>query len=72
LQHASDDFVAGWKQEFVRISLNAHGLETEFRPIVTSPPQSRRRAAFAARRTKKGAMAGFHGRASDVIVEIPD
>lgn len=72
LQHASDDFVAEWKQEFVRISLNAHGLETEFRPIVTSPPQSRRRAVFAARRTKKGAMAGFHGRASDVIIEIPD
>lgn len=72
VQHASDDFVAGWKQEFVEVSLKAHGIETEFRPIITSPAQSRRRATFAARRTKKGAMAGFHGRASGVIIEIPD
>ncbi|QFT58216.1 23S rRNA (uracil(1939)-C(5))-methyltransferase RlmD [Sulfitobacter sp. THAF37] len=72
LQHASDDFVAGWKQEFVRSSLGAQGVDAELRPIVTSPAQSRRRATFAARRTKKSAMAGFHGRASDVIIEIPD
>ena len=72
LQHASDDFVAEWKTDVVRSALKAHGLDSEIRPILTSPPNSRRRAGFAARRTKKGAMAGFHGRASDVIVEIPD
>ncbi|APE45143.1 RNA methyltransferase [Sulfitobacter alexandrii] len=72
LQHASDPFVADWKQDFVRTSLKAHGLEAPLRPIVTSPAQSRRRATFAARRTKKGAMAGFHAQASDVIIEIPD
>ncbi|MGB3244881.1 MAG: class I SAM-dependent RNA methyltransferase [Sulfitobacter sp.] len=72
LQHASDRFVADWKQEVVRAALVAQGIETELRPIVTSPTRSRRRATFAARRTKKGAMAGFHGRASGVIVEIPD
>ncbi len=71
LQHASDDFVADWKLDVVRKSLQSHGLETVLRPIATSPPQSRRRATFAARRTKKGAMAGFYGRASDTIVEIP-
>ncbi len=72
LQHASDSFVAAWKQEVVQNALTAQGIETQMRPIVTSPAQSRRRATFAARRTKKGAMAGFHGRASGVIVEIPD
>ena len=72
LQHASDGFVANWKQEVVRSILATQGIETEMRPIVTSPAQSRRRATFSARRTKKGAMAGFHGRASGVIVEIPD
>lgn len=72
LQHASDDFVADWKQKVVRAALAAHGIETTWKPIHTSPAQSRRRATFAARRTKKGAMAGFHGRASDVIVEVPD
>ncbi len=72
LQHASEPFVAGWKQEVVRRALMAQRIETVFRPILTSPAQSRRRATFAARRTKKGALAGFHGRASDSIVEIPD
>ncbi|MFW8593852.1 class I SAM-dependent RNA methyltransferase [Cribrihabitans neustonicus] len=72
LQHASDAFVAGWKAEVIRSALGAQGLETEFRPVHTSPAQSRRRATFAVRRTKKGAMAGFYGRASDVITEIPD
>lgn len=72
LQHAADDFVAQWKVDVVRHALESHGLETDFRPIATSPPQSRRRATFAARRTKKGALAGFHASGSDVIVEIPD
>lgn len=72
LQHASDGFVAQWKTDVVRNALTAQGLETEFRPAHTSPSQSRRRATLAVRRTKKGAMAGFHGQASDVITEIPD
>lgn len=72
LQHAADDFVAGWKVDVVREALRAQGLETTFRPIITSPPNSRRRATLSARRTKKGALAGFHARASDVLVEIPD
>lgn len=72
LQHASDGFVADWKTGIVVAALAAHGLTAEFLPISTSPPRSRRRATISARRTKKGAMAGFHGRASDVIVEIPD
>lgn len=72
LQHASDGFVAGWKQDVVRAALDAQGLHGGMRPIATSPPGSRRRATFAARRTKKGATAGFYGRASETITEIPD
>lgn len=72
LMHGSDGFVAQWKQGVVRKALAAHGITTAFRSIVTSPIQSRRRATFSARRTKKGALAGFHGRASGVIIEIPD
>ncbi|TNJ45553.1 class I SAM-dependent RNA methyltransferase [Phaeobacter sp. B1627] len=72
LQHASDAFVADWKMEIVRTALMSRGLETEFRPMLTSPARSRRRATLSAKRTKKGAMAGFHGRASDVITSIPD
>ncbi len=72
LQHASDALVAEWKQDVVRNALSARRLDAPLRPLITSPAQSRRRATFAARRTKKGAMAGFHGRGSDVIVEVPD
>lgn len=72
LQHASDAFLADWKVDVVRQALAAQGIVTRFRPIESSPAKSRRRAAISARRTKKGAMSGFHQRASDVIVEIPD
>ncbi|WP_109313793.1 class I SAM-dependent RNA methyltransferase [Ruegeria sp. AU67] len=72
LQHAADGFVADWKVEVVRTALAAQGLEAPMRPIHTSPERSRRRATIAVRRTKKGTLAGFHGRASDTITEIPD
>lgn len=72
LQHASDEFLAAWKQEVVRAALAAHGLRADFLPIHISPPQSRRRATLAVRRTKKGALAGFHARASDTIIDIAD
>ena len=72
MQHASDSFVAGWKQEIVQRALAAHGLTPDFRAIATSPAQSRRRAKFAGRRTKKGALVGFHGKASHTLIDVPD
>ncbi|MCA0908144.1 class I SAM-dependent RNA methyltransferase [Ruegeria marisrubri] len=72
LQHASDAFVADWKLQIVRKALMAQDLEAPLRPIHTSPERSRRRATLAVRRTKKGTLAGFHGRASGTITEIPD
>jgi 23S rRNA (uracil1939-C5)-methyltransferase len=71
LQHAQDQFVADWKTDVVRHALNAQGIETSFRPILTSGPQTRRRASISARRTKKGATAGFHARASGTIIPNP-
>ena len=71
LQHASDNLVAAWKREQVAIALQAQGLETELRETLTSPDRSRIRATFSARRTKKGAMAGFHARRSDAIIPVP-
>ncbi len=72
LQHAAPDFTATWKTGVIARALEAQGLEADIRPILTSPPQSRRRARFSARRTKKGALAGFHQKGSDVIVAVPD
>ena len=70
--HASDEFVARWKTGIIASALSARGLKTEILPIYTSPAQSRRRAKFSGRRTKKGAIVGFHGASSSVLVETPD
>ncbi len=71
LMHASDGFVADWKVDVVRTALAAQGVDAPFRPVITSAPQSRRRATFSGRRTKKSALVGFHGRASGTIIEVP-
>lgn len=72
MQHATDVFVADWKWDIVVKAVQARGLNPEFREIATSPSKSRRRAKLSGRRTKKGAMVGFHTRASDTLVEVPD
>ena len=72
LMHAHDDFVAKWKAEVVETALKSHGIEAEIRPTITSPIQSRRRATFSVRRTKKDVSVGFHGRASQTIIDIPN
>ena len=70
LQHAADGWIAGWKAGTIARALAARGLAAEIRPTLTSPPRSRRRAVFSARRTRKGATVGFHGRRSETLVEV--
>ena len=72
MQHASDAFVTEWKEGIVRGALAGQGLTAPFRPTVTSPPRSRRRATLAARKTKGGALIGFHQRGSDLIIPVPN
>lgn len=72
MQHARDSLVADWKLGIVRGALSGQGLEAVLRPIVTSPPKSRRRATLAARRTKGGTMIGFHARGSDLLIPVPN
>lgn len=72
LQHASDAFVSEWKLGVVKSALDLQGISTLYRPILTSPPRSRRRATLAARRTKGGILLGFHARASDTLVPVPN
>ncbi len=72
LQHAADPFVARWKAEVVRTALAGQGLTAPFRPMAISQPNSRRRATLSARRTKGGALLGFHAKGSDTITPIPD
>lgn len=72
LQHASDGLMAGWKRDLVSDALQAQGISAEIGDTITSPPGSRRRAGFAGRRTKKGALVGFHGRRSHTLVPVPE
>ncbi|MFP7569364.1 class I SAM-dependent RNA methyltransferase [Marivita sp. S2033] len=72
LQYASDRFVAEWKRDVVRQALEMQGISADPGLPITSPPQSRRRATFSVRRTKKGALAGFHMKASDTIIAVPN
>jgi 23S rRNA (uracil1939-C5)-methyltransferase len=72
IQHASDGFTAAWKRDIVARALAARSLSADILGPETSPPQSRRRARLSARRTKSGTLIGFHARASDTIIPIPD
>ncbi len=71
LMHASDEFVANWKVEVVLAALGAQGIEIAEAGISTSPPATRRRAAFTGRRLKSGPVVGFHARASDAVTPVP-
>ncbi len=72
LQHASDTFLADWKKEQVKTALAKHQITARYLPVSVSPARSRRRATLAGRRTKKGAIVGFHSRASGSIKGIPN
>ena len=70
--HACDAFVAEWKAGQVSAALAARGIDAKPRRIATSPPGSRRRATLTGRRTKSGAMLGFHAAASSIVTDVPD
>ena len=72
LQHAHDDFVSNWKKEVVQSALASRGIERAVDAIHTSPAQSRRRAKLTGKRTKSGALVGFHGRASHTVLAVPN
>nr|WP_207102740.1 class I SAM-dependent RNA methyltransferase [Paracoccus shandongensis] len=72
LMHASDGFTTAWKRQVVETALVARGLPAPIEDVHVSPPLSRRRAVLSGRRTKKGALVGFHARASDVIVDLAE
>lgn len=72
LQHASDGFVVSWKAGVVQAALRAQGLPDAIEGIATSPPGTRRRAVLSGRRTKSGALVGFHAPRSDLVTAIPD
>ncbi|WP_378941848.1 class I SAM-dependent RNA methyltransferase [Paracoccus sp. R86501] len=72
LMHASDGFTTAWKQQVVETALAAQGIQAPVPQVHVSPVKSRRRAVLSGKRTKKGALVGFHARASGVIVDLAE
>ena len=72
MQHANDTFVANWKLDIVRKAMSAQRIDTTFRDVLTSPPNSRRRAKLAGKRTKSGAMLGFHAKGTHTLIPVPE
>jgi 23S rRNA (uracil1939-C5)-methyltransferase len=72
LQHASDGFVARLEGGRGADGAGGAGARRADPGIATSPPRSRRRAVLHGRRLKGGPVVGFHGRASDSLVAVPD
>lgn len=72
VQHARTGFITDWKEGVIRQALAAQGLDAEFRMPHVSPLNARRRATFSGRRLKKGALVGFHARASDTVASVPE
>ncbi|MEM7059839.1 MAG: class I SAM-dependent RNA methyltransferase [Pseudomonadota bacterium] len=67
--HASDAFLARWKVDLIAQALESRGInDVQLLPIMTSPPESRRRATFTGRRTKKKIIVGYHTERSEQIV----
>ncbi len=72
LQHLSDDAYAAFKRDHLAMHLSYAGITAEIAPTIIAPPQSRRRAIFAAHRANGRVAIGFHGRRSHRIIPITD
>ena len=71
LQHLKEGYYRDWKRALVLDALAREGFgEDIVAPLVSCPPSSRRRAAFAVRKTAKGIIFGFNARRSATIVDI--
>ena len=72
LQHMAPAPYAAFKRDLIIRALKARGLETDVAETWVTPPASRRRAAFAAKRTGKAITLGFHGRRSHELIVLEE
>lgn len=71
MQHMSRAAYTAWKQQIVAQTLEENGLAPMLNhPAHFSPPQSRRRATFAAVRQGKQILLGFNQARSDQVVDV--
>jgi len=72
LQHMAAAPYAAFKRDLILRTLSARGLEADVADTWITPPASRRRAAFAARRAGKQVEVGFHARKSHDLVALSE
>jgi 23S rRNA (uracil1939-C5)-methyltransferase len=72
LQHLADAAYLEFKRKQVMAALSFQRIDAPVDPVIPVPPRTRRRAVFAAARTGKSIVVGFHGRRSHHIVPIRD
>lgn len=72
VQHATPSFIADWKLENVKRALEAQGIDFPVQLGFVAEPSTRRRAKLTGTRTKSGAIVGFHARAAETLVDVPD
>lgn len=72
LQHMRPPAYLAWKQDQVTQAFAQRGLEAPVAEVVAVPEGARRRAVFAARRTRAGVLFGFRQRFSHAIVDIAE
>jgi 23S rRNA (uracil1939-C5)-methyltransferase len=71
LQQLAPAAYAAWKRESVVAALARQGLDSSVvAPLVATPPGTRRRAEFVARRVGMGVLVGFHEAGSRRIVDL--
>src|SRR5690606_4033697 len=72
VQHLQAGPYLDWKRRLIATALGGRGLDHAVEPTVAIAAHSRRRATFAARRTRDGVALGFHGLRSGVLVDIAE
>ncbi|MCA1652919.1 MAG: class I SAM-dependent RNA methyltransferase [Sphingomicrobium sp.] len=70
LQHLTEVAFADYCESRVAGALAQHGIATEVRPALLSPPRSRRRATLHAVRSGGGIAIGFHEAGSKRVVDM--
>ena len=70
LQHLTDAALVAYCEQRIAGALAQHGIETQVRPALLSPPRSRRRASLHALRLGGGVAIGFHEAGSKRIVDM--
>ena len=72
LQHMARASYAAFKRDLILRSLKARGLDAEVADTWVTPPASRRRAAFSARKSGNAITIGFHGRKSHDLIALEE